>query len=156
MTKKLTSLALMISSACFAQSQTGLETRPSSELFKASIVSVAASTTFHVVSSWDSYHMGSGVYGAKDAARDSGISAGIVAAEYFVARRHPKLRKIFSMVNFGLSEYHLSAGIHNSLRSNPADVNRDGTVNILDLQTRINQPGWTGQDVSYIEGHILK
>jgi hypothetical protein len=146
---------LLFASGCFAQQQPGrIESRSANEIFRASVVSVAASTSYDVVSKWDSYRMGQGVYGAKQAALESSMNAGIIVAEHFLVKKYPKTRRLFTVVNFGLSAYHLGSAVHNSTRPNPADVNLDGNVNILDLQTRVSQGG-TPQDMSYILGQIL-
>src|SRR5262249_28333741 len=108
---------------------------------------------FNVVSKWDSYRMGQGAYGTRQAALESSLNASLIVAEHFVVKKYPKTRRFFTGINFGLSSFHFGSAIQNSMRPNPADINHDGVVNILDVQTRINQGG-TPQDIDYIVGRL--
>ena len=89
------------------------------DLLAISQASFAVATAADSASSWGLYEtnpiLGNGTFGAKQAAVHAGITSALIAAESVVVRRHPSLRKAFTVVNFAATGV-LAGAVASNLR----------------------------------------
>ena len=72
--------------------------------YRWSLVALSAASTADVASSWGLYELnpvlGNGQFGSRQLAIKAGITAALVGAEALTVRKHPNLRKPFTIVNW--------------------------------------------------------
>lgn len=85
--------------------------------WKLSVTSVAVSATLDAQSSWGGYEMnpivGRGQFGARQAATSLSITAGVIALEYLVLRKHPQHKRLLTWTNFAIAGVRTGTAIRN-------------------------------------------
>lgn len=85
--------------------------------WKASVFTLAASSTLDAASSWGLVEqnpiLGRGTFGSRQVLIKGGITGGAILTEYLFVRKHPERKHVLTLLNFSASGVLVGVSIHN-------------------------------------------